>query len=76
MSNESCVSLTSSSAAQGIPVKQIIIWLSGIKGDNDLMKETAYYLPSMGGRLNTGLGRGIHDRGYKVVGRETLGDFQ
>jgi hypothetical protein len=40
------------------------------------MKETAYYLPSMGGRLNTGLGRGIHDRGYKVVGRETLGDFQ
>ena len=30
----------------------------------------------MGGRLNTGLGRGIHDRGYKVVGRETRGDFQ
>ena len=38
--------------------------------------DTAYYLPGMGGRLNTGLGRGIHDRGYKVVGRETLGEFQ
>ena len=40
------------------------------------MKDTAYYLPGMGGRLNTGLGRGIHDLGYKVVGRETRGDFQ
>lgn len=40
------------------------------------MNETAYYLPGMGGRLNTGLGRGIHDRGYKVVGRETRGEFQ
>ncbi|MDC1223799.1 hypothetical protein N8Z91_02820 [Ascidiaceihabitans sp.] len=40
------------------------------------MKDTVYYLPGMGGRLNTGLGRGIHDRGYKVVGRETLGEFQ
>ena len=40
------------------------------------MKDTAYYLPGMGGRLNTGLGKGIHDRGYKIVGRETLGEFQ
>ena len=38
--------------------------------------DTAYYLPGMGGRFNTGLGRGIHDRGYKAVGRETLGEFQ
>ena len=38
--------------------------------------DTAYYLPGIGGRLNTGLGRGIHDRGYKVVGLETLGEFQ
>ena len=57
-------------------MRQIIIWLLGIKGDNGPMKDTAYYLPGMGGRLNTGLGRGIHDRGYKVVGRETRGDFQ
>ena len=76
MNNVSCVNLTSSSAAQGIHVRQIIIWLLGIKGDNGPMKDTAYYLPGMGGRLNTGLGRGIHDRGYKVVGRETRGDFQ
>ncbi len=40
------------------------------------MKDTVYYLPGMGGRLNTGLGRGIYDRGYKVVGRETLGEYQ
>lgn len=40
------------------------------------MKDTVYYLPGMGGRLNTGLGQGIQDRGYKVVGRETLGQFQ
>ena len=40
------------------------------------MNNTVYYLPGMGGRLNTGLGRGIHDRGFKVVGRETRGDFQ
>lgn len=40
------------------------------------MKKTVYYLPGMGGRLDTGLGRGIHDRNYKIVGRETLGEFQ
>jgi hypothetical protein len=40
------------------------------------MKDTAYYLPGMGGRLNAGLGRGIHDRGYKVVVCESRGDFQ
>ncbi|MDB4188013.1 hypothetical protein N9744_01280 [bacterium] len=40
------------------------------------MKDTVYYLPGMGGRLNTGLGRGIHDRGYNLAGRETLGEFQ
>ena len=40
------------------------------------MKDTVYYLPGMGGRLNTGLGRGIHDRGYKVVGREARGEYQ
>ena len=40
------------------------------------MKDTVYYLPGMGGHLNTGLGKGIQDRGYKIVGRETLGEFQ
>ena len=40
------------------------------------MENTVYYLPGMGGRLHTGLGRGISDRNYKIVGRETLGEFQ
>ena len=40
------------------------------------MNNTVYYLPGMGGRLNTGLGRGIYDLGFKVVGRERRGDFQ
>ena len=40
------------------------------------MKDTAYYPPGMGGRLNTGFGRGLYNRGYKVVGREILGEFQ
>jgi hypothetical protein len=40
------------------------------------MKNTVYYLPGMGGRLNTGLGKGINDRGFQIVGRETLGEFQ
>lgn len=48
----------------------------GIRGAEHLVKNTAYYLPGMGGRLSTGLGKGIHERGYKVVGRETLGEFQ
>ena len=37
------------------------------------MENTVYYLPGMGGHLHTGLGRGISDRNYKIVGRETLG---
>ena len=40
------------------------------------MKNTVYYLPGMGGHLNTGLGKGINDRGFQIVGRETLGEFQ
>ena len=40
------------------------------------MKDTVYYLPGMGGRLKTGLGKGIQDRGFNVMGRETLGEFQ
>ena len=34
-----------------------------------------YYLPGHGGRLTSGLGQALVDRGYEVVGRETVGDF-
>jgi len=40
------------------------------------MKDTVYYLPGMGGRLETGLGGGIIQRGYSVVGRATLDAFK
>jgi hypothetical protein len=33
------------------------------------MKNTVYYLPGMGGRLNTGLAKGINDRGFQLIGR-------
>ena len=51
-------------------------YFHSLKQKKAVMKDTVYYLPGMGGRLNTGLGKGIHDRGYKVVGRETRGEFQ
>ena len=35
-----------------------------------------YYLPGAGGQLITGLGQGLLDRGFNVVGRETRGDFR
>ena len=35
-----------------------------------------YYLPGHGGRLTSGLGQALVDRGYEVVGRETVGDFK
>ena len=37
MSNAWSVSLISLSAALGIPVRLIIIWLLGINGDNEIM---------------------------------------
>jgi hypothetical protein len=37
---------------------------------------TVYYLPGYGGQLATGLGQGLIDRGFKVTGRETRGDFR
>jgi hypothetical protein len=40
------------------------------------MKDTVYYLPGMGGRLETGLGEGIIQHGCSVVGRATLGAFK
>ena len=37
--------------------------------------ETIYYLPGRGGRLHSGLGKAIHDRGFDITGRETVGTF-
>jgi len=36
---------------------------------------TIYYLPGRGGRLHTGLGKAIQDRGFDITGRETVGTF-
>lgn len=36
---------------------------------------TVYYLPGRGGRLLTGLGKAIYDRGFDITGRETVGPF-
>ena len=37
--------------------------------------DTIYYLPGRGGRLHAGLGKAIHDRGFDITGRETVGTF-
>lgn len=37
---------------------------------------TIYYLPGHGGRLHTGLGEGLRERGWSVAGRETVGSFR
>ncbi len=39
-------------------------------------ERTIYYLPGHGGRLHTGLGEGLAERGLHIVGRETVGDFR
>ena len=36
---------------------------------------TVYYLPGRGGKLTTGLGKGLLDRGFSVLGRETRDAF-
>ena len=36
---------------------------------------TVYYLPGRGARLHSGLGKAIHDRGFDITGRETVGAF-
>ena len=41
-----------------------------------LSTPTIYYLPGRGGRLDQGLGLALRDRGYAIVGRETVGEFQ
>jgi len=41
-----------------------------------LMHRTVYYLPGWGGRLATGLGAAIAQRGFDIAGRETRGEFK
>ena len=40
------------------------------------MTQTVYYLTGMGGRLQTGLGHALMERGCSVLGRELFGDFK
>ncbi|HOX68519.1 MAG TPA: alpha/beta hydrolase [Burkholderiaceae bacterium] len=40
------------------------------------MSKTIYYLPGRGGRIATGLGEGLLNRGFDVTGRETVGEFR
>jgi hypothetical protein len=35
-----------------------------------------YYLPGHGGRIKTGLGEGLVNRGFDIYGRETVGEFR
>ena len=40
------------------------------------MASLIYYLPGWAGRLSTGLGQALMDRGFDVTGRETRGEFK
>jgi hypothetical protein len=40
------------------------------------MSAIVYYLPGWAGRLNTGLGQGLMERGFDVSGRETRDEFR
>ncbi len=40
------------------------------------MTQTIYFLPGHGGRISNGLGQALVDRGFDVVGRETVGEFK
>jgi hypothetical protein len=39
-------------------------------------QQLIYYLPGWGGRLGTGLGEGLAERGFDITGRETRGEFK
>jgi hypothetical protein len=41
-----------------------------------LIKKNVYYLPGMGGRLDTGLGLALLSRGFNLQGRELTGEFR
>lgn len=40
------------------------------------MKKTIYYLPGWGGRLDSGLGEVVRNRGFDVTGREASGNLR
>jgi len=40
------------------------------------MTKSVYYLPGMGGRLDTGLGLALLSRGFNLQGRELAGEFR
>jgi alpha-beta hydrolase superfamily lysophospholipase len=40
------------------------------------MSKMIYYLPGHGGKLDTGLGKGLLDRGYDIAGRMTRDEFK
>lgn len=40
------------------------------------MPKSVYYLTGMGGRLHTGLGEGLLNKGFEVYGRELFGEFK
>lgn len=40
------------------------------------MKKVIYYLPGHGGRITTGLGEGLIERGFVLAGRETVEPFR
>jgi len=39
-------------------------------------RQIVYYLPGWGGRLHTGLGEGLAERGFDIAGRETRDEFK
>ena len=41
-----------------------------------LNSESIYYLPGHGGRLETGLGQELIQRGFSLAGRQTIGEFK
>lgn len=41
-----------------------------------MLNRLVYYLPGWGGRLSSGLGQALLDRGFDVTGRETRGEFK
>ena len=45
-------------------------------GKSAVTKRNVYYLPGMGGRLDTGLGLALLNRGFNLQGRELTGEFR
>ena len=47
-----------------------------IIGAMQITGQTVYYLPGYGGRVHTGLGQALMNRGASLAGRETTGEFR